>query len=94
MHWCAGTGPADGSPTVNVCWSGNSRQAPDGDQVDLVDVMEIADGLIQYRRVYWGWFGTPLLTRSGVDKVRKNSLRTKYSLTWNTRSLLPSPLSA
>jgi hypothetical protein len=47
------------------------RQAPDGDQVDLVEVMEIADGLIQYHRVYWGWFGTPLLTRSGVDKVRK-----------------------
>jgi hypothetical protein len=47
------------------------RQAPDGDQVDLVEVMEIADGLIQYHRVYWGWFGTALLTRSAVDKVRK-----------------------
>ena len=47
------------------------RQAPDGDQVDLVEVMEIADGLIQHHRVYWGWFGTALLTRSAVDKVRK-----------------------
>ena len=47
------------------------RQAPDGDQVDLVEVMEIADGLIQHHRVYWGWFGTALLTRSAADKVRK-----------------------
>jgi len=47
------------------------RQAPDGDQVDLVEVMEIADGLIQHHRVYWGSFGTALLTRSAVDKVRK-----------------------
>ena len=30
-----------------------------------------APGLIQYHRVYWGWFGTALLTRSAVDKVRK-----------------------
>jgi len=47
------------------------RAAPDGDQVDLVEVMEIADGRIQYHRVYWGWFGTALLTRSAVDKARK-----------------------
>jgi len=47
------------------------RQAPDGDQVDIVEVMEIADGLIQYHRIYWGWFGTRLLTRSAVDKARK-----------------------
>jgi hypothetical protein len=33
--------------------------------------MEIADGFIQHHRVYWGWFGTPLLMRSAVDKVRK-----------------------
>ena len=47
------------------------RAAPDGDQVDLVEVMEIANGLIQYHRIYWGWFGTALLTRSAVDKARK-----------------------
>jgi hypothetical protein len=47
------------------------RQTPDGDQVDLVEVMEIADGLIQHHRIYWGWFGTALLTRSAVDKARK-----------------------
>jgi hypothetical protein len=47
------------------------RQAPDGDQVDLVEVMEIAGGLIQHHRIYWGWFGTALLTRGAVDKARQ-----------------------
>jgi len=47
------------------------RAAPDGDQVDLVEVMEVADGLIHYHRIYWGWFGTALLTRSAVDKASK-----------------------
>jgi len=30
------------------------RQAPDGDQVDIVEVVEIAEGLIQCHRIYWG----------------------------------------
>jgi len=43
-------------------WSGNNRgQAPDGDQVDLVEFMEIAGGLIAYHRVYWGWKGCRLI---------------------------------
>jgi steroid Delta-isomerase len=29
------------------------RAAPDGGQVDLVEVMEIANSLIQYHRIYW-----------------------------------------
>lgn len=37
------------------------RQTPDGDQVDLVEVMEIAGGLIQHHRVYWGWKGCTLI---------------------------------
>ena len=37
------------------------RQAPDGDQVDLVEVMEIADGLIRRHRIYWGWKGCRLI---------------------------------
>jgi steroid Delta-isomerase len=47
------------------------RQAPDGDQVDLIEVMEIADGLIRHHRVYWGWFGTGLLKHSAVGKVKQ-----------------------
>ncbi|GAA2447739.1 nuclear transport factor 2 family protein [Actinomadura vinacea] len=37
------------------------RSAPDGDQMDFAEVMEIADGLIQRHRVYWGWYGLRLL---------------------------------
>jgi len=32
------------------------RQTPDGDQLDIVEVMDIRDGLIRHHRVYWGWF--------------------------------------
>jgi hypothetical protein len=37
------------------------RQAPDGDQVDLVEVMEIVGGLIACHRIYWGWEGCTLI---------------------------------
>jgi steroid Delta-isomerase len=33
------------------------RQTPQGDQIDLVEVMDIADGVITHHRVYWGWMG-------------------------------------
>lgn len=33
------------------------RETPDGDQIDLVEVMDIASGLIASHRVYWGWVG-------------------------------------
>lgn len=33
------------------------RQAPDGEQMDFVEIMEIKNKLIQYHRVYWGWRG-------------------------------------
>ncbi|HEX6448202.1 MAG TPA: nuclear transport factor 2 family protein [Trebonia sp.] len=32
------------------------REEPDGEQMDITEVMEIRDGLIQHHRVYWGWF--------------------------------------
>jgi ketosteroid isomerase-like protein len=38
------------------------RRTPDGDQMDIVEVMEIRDGLIQHHRVYWGWYSVQLLT--------------------------------
>lgn len=37
------------------------RAAPDGDQMDFVEVMEIENGLIAYHRVYWGWYGLRIL---------------------------------
>jgi len=42
------------------------RVTPAGEQVDLVEVMEIADGLIRHHRIYWGWFGTRLLAAAAV----------------------------
>ena len=37
------------------------RETPDGDQVEIVEVMEIADGLIKHHRIYWGWKGSTLI---------------------------------
>jgi hypothetical protein len=37
------------------------RSSPDGDQMDLVEVMEIDDGLIRRHRVYWGWYALNVL---------------------------------
>lgn len=48
----------DGS---RVTWE-YPRESPDGDQMDIVEVMEIRDGLIAHHRVYWGWLGMNMLT--------------------------------
>jgi hypothetical protein len=40
------------------------RATPDGDQMDLVEVMEIEDGLIRRHRVYWGWYALNVLKES------------------------------
>jgi hypothetical protein len=37
------------------------RQAPGGDQMDIVEVMEIDGGLIRHHRVYWGWLSLNML---------------------------------
>ncbi|HEU5387887.1 MAG TPA: nuclear transport factor 2 family protein [Streptosporangiaceae bacterium] len=39
------------------------RLSPDGDQMDIVEVMEVRDGLIAAHRVYWGWLGVGMLQR-------------------------------
>ncbi len=38
------------------------RATPQGDQMELVEVMEVRDGLIQRHRVYWGWYALTVLT--------------------------------
>ncbi len=38
------------------------RVTPDGDQADLVEVMDLAGGLIAHHRVYWGWAGVKALS--------------------------------
>jgi len=40
------------------------RAAPDREQMDLVEVMEIDGGLIRHHRVYCGWYGLRLLERA------------------------------
>jgi len=37
------------------------RASPQGDQMELVEVMEIRDGLIERHRVYWGWYALNVL---------------------------------
>ena len=37
------------------------RESPEGDQMELVEVMEIEDGLIKRHRVYWGWYALGVL---------------------------------
>lgn len=42
------------------------REAPDGSQIELVEVMDLAGGLIQRQRIYWGWFGIQGLIKPAV----------------------------
>ncbi len=37
------------------------RDTPEGDQVEIVEVMDIAGGLIRHHRIYWGWKGCALI---------------------------------
>jgi len=45
---------------ARVTWE-YPRESPDGDQMDIVEVMEIRDGLIAHHRVYWGWLAVNML---------------------------------
>jgi ketosteroid isomerase-like protein len=44
------------------------RHAPDGEQMDFAEVMEIADGLIQRHCVYWGWRGVKVILDDAYHK--------------------------
>ena len=46
------------------------REAPDGNQIEIVEVMDLEQGLIQHHRIYWGWFGIQRLIHSAVFKQR------------------------
>jgi steroid Delta-isomerase len=48
-----GTFFSDGKTLV---WEYPSK-SPQGDQLDVVESMDLEDGLIAYHRVYWGWIG-------------------------------------
>jgi len=40
------------------------RLKPTGEQVDLIESMDIDEGHIRYHRVYWGWRGMAALIRN------------------------------
>ena len=44
------------------------RATPDGEQMDFVEVMEIADGLIQRHCVYWRWRGVKVIQDDAYHK--------------------------
>jgi hypothetical protein len=48
------------------------REAPDGDQMDFAEGMEIDNGLIQRQRVYWGWFGVKTLEENRYGMTRRS----------------------
>lgn len=41
---------------------------PSGEQMDFVEIMEIHNGLIQYHRVYWGWYGFNVIKNNNYHK--------------------------
>jgi steroid Delta-isomerase len=45
------------------------RATPRGDQIDLVEVMDIAGGLITHHRVYWGWVGYKTLMAAAKERA-------------------------
>lgn len=43
------------------------RQTPQGDQLDLVEVMELDGARIRRHRIYWGWRGTQHIIANALD---------------------------
>lgn len=43
-------------------------RTPDGQQMDFVEVVDVDNGLIQCRRVYWGGRGMEILTGDGYHR--------------------------
>nr|WP_314549191.1 nuclear transport factor 2 family protein [uncultured Ottowia sp.] len=44
------------------------RATPQGEQIDILEFMELQGRLIQRHRIYWGWFGTQTLIASALRK--------------------------
>lgn len=57
----------------NFLWDGHIlsweylRSTPEGDQVDIAEVMELVEGRIAAHRIYWGWIGTEMLIRNALQ---------------------------
>lgn len=48
------------------------RVTPDGEQADMAEVMQFADGKIRAHRVYWGWAGSKLLQNNKYAEAHKS----------------------
>lgn len=46
------------------------RETPSGEQIDILEVMQISGAKIKHHRIYWGWFGCTQLIASAVRKAR------------------------
>jgi hypothetical protein len=44
------------------------RVTPDGEQLDIVEVMEIEGRRIRHHRIYWGWLATEMLIANALEK--------------------------
>jgi hypothetical protein len=44
------------------------REAPDGDQIDILETMDLSEGRIKHHRIYWGWFGVQHLLKNALSK--------------------------
>jgi hypothetical protein len=51
-----------------LCWE-YLRATPEGDQVDICEVMELTAWRIAVHRIYWGWFGTEMLISNAVQQA-------------------------
>jgi hypothetical protein len=60
------------SDGAKVTWE-YPRQARDGDQMDIVEVMDIHDGLIRHHRVYWGWYSVRMITAGDHPKLARTT---------------------
>jgi steroid delta-isomerase len=47
------------------------RKTPDGNQIDLVEVMDVQDGKIRHHRIYWGWFGFQYILGNALGKAAR-----------------------
>ncbi len=45
------------------------RNTPAGEQIDILELMEIENQQITNHRIYWGWFGTQLLIENQLKKA-------------------------
>lgn len=44
------------------------RETPEGNQIDILELIKIKENKIINHRIYWGWFGTETLIKSAIKK--------------------------